>query len=395
MFGSLAEEFFGRILHETLTDDDKLWPEMASAAVVLQLDALFGVLAVLSWIHAASRRGVWKGTALVGFLAVHTALFEHLSLFLGGTHCHATSPLLPAITPCSSVNSVLFYVPWIYTSLEAARRLRLHPLAFPFAVGLLQFGFGVVYEMQGPTNHFWRWPEDESGIIAASPEWLASWEGYPPLAMLEDARRDHEVATIDGGGVFRVSTHAGNALTERLFGFPVLAPYFHFAYGFAWAAGLVAAGALAAAPKPAAGVTTAMVAATTTSPSLIRIVIAGLNATICFVGPIELTRRLADSLGWPCRSGILLSLGISLVHVGLFADLFGPAEAPAAKARYSTADPLLFFISFLMHAFFTSFPWRATTPTPPGLVTLVATVAALHLAAQWYCCFIAVPSGHG
>ena len=100
-----------------------LWPEMADGSTVAQLDVLFVLLASLTLIHAVYRRGALSGTAAVFFLLAHTAFFEHVSLFLGGTHCHATSPLLPMVTPCSSVNSLLFYAPWIYTSLEAARRL--------------------------------------------------------------------------------------------------------------------------------------------------------------------------------------------------------------------------------------------------------------------------------
>ena len=102
---------------------EMLWPEMADGSTVAQLDVLFVLLASLTLIHAVYRRGALSGTAAVFFLLAHTAFFEHVSLFLGGTHCHATSPLLPMVTPCSSVNSLLFYAPWIYTSLEAARRL--------------------------------------------------------------------------------------------------------------------------------------------------------------------------------------------------------------------------------------------------------------------------------
>ena len=178
---------------------------MADPAVVLQLDVLYVVLTALALMHAVSKRGLVSGTAVIVYLCVHTALFEHMSLFLGGTHCHASSAVLAMVTPCSSVNSVLFYVPWSYTSLEAARRMNFHPIAFPFAVGLLQIGFGAVYEMQGPWNSFWQWP-DAAGVIASSPL-LESWDGYPPLPALVQAKQHGEVATI-AGGVFRVSQHA-------------------------------------------------------------------------------------------------------------------------------------------------------------------------------------------
>ena len=385
-----------------VTEVDKLWPGMAPAAVVLQLDVLFGILAILTWVHACSLRGAWKGSALVLFLAFHTAFFEHVSLFLGGTHCHATSPVLPMITPCSSVNSVLFYVPWIYTSIEASRRLlaanRIHLLAFPFVVGLLQFGFGVVYEMQGPINNFWNWPNTDTdtdtasqGVIAESLKWLGPWENYPGLAALEDAKAQHAVATIDASGVFSVSSHAQMALEERLFGFPVLAPYFHFAYGFAWALALTLMFTLSN-------------ATTTTIPSLASIVVSGLHSTLLFVVPIELTRNLTHAIRRPYRVGVPVSLGLSLLPIVLLRNRNpsetktknGSSSATAEDANTSSSsstDPLLFSISFLMHAFMVSFPWRALTPTPSGLVLLVTTISTLHLAAQFYCCFIvSIPS---
>jgi len=308
----------------------------------------------------------------VAYHSAHTALFEHISLFLGGTHCHATSPVLPMITPCSSVNSVLFYVPWTYTSIEAARRLDLHPAAFPFAVGLLQIGFGAVYEMQGPTNGFWLWP-DKDGVIASSPV-LKAWDGYPP--MLHKAKQHQEVATIIDG-TFRVSHHAGGALAERVFDAPVLAPYFHFAFGFGWASGLLVTGRVDSA----------------TRPSLPRLLVAGLLCVAFFLPPIWVTRGLSDAAGQPLAHGVPISLAVSaLPLLG-----FGRAAAPGGRATAAPSpgpDLLLFAISVAMHAFMVSLPWRTTRPTPPGLVALVAFTAAVHLAAQYVCCFVATPH-HG
>ena len=120
------------------TDATPLYPGMASADVVSQLDVLFSALTLLTLVHAARHRGLLAGLAVVCYLALHTAAFEHIALFLGGTHCHASSALLPMMTPCSSINSVLFYVPWTYSSIEAARRLSLPRVAYPLAVGLLR-----------------------------------------------------------------------------------------------------------------------------------------------------------------------------------------------------------------------------------------------------------------
>ena len=354
------------MIYESLSEEEKLWPTMADESVVFQLDVLFVSLAVLTLVHAVKTKGIWTGSAVVVFMGLHTALFEHISLFLGGTHCHATSPVLPKVTPCSSVNSLLFYIPWIYTSIEAATKLQLGSLAFPFAVGLLQFGFGTVYEMQGPINNFWHWPED-SGMIADS-VLLQPFDGYPPLDFLKDAQEQKEVATIIDG-VFSVSRHAQQALEERLFGFPVLAPYFHFAYGFAWAMGLVLFGNIAAKK----------------GCSLFSIVISGLQSTIFFVAPIEITRQLTHALGLPYLLGVPLSLGLSSVPI--YESLkHKKSAAESSSSKSGAPDWLLFSISVLMHAFMVSFHLRAPTPTPQGLVVLVTVIATVHLTAQYYCC---------
>ena len=268
------------------------------------------------------------------------------------------------VSPCSSVNSVLFYVPWTYTSIEAARRLNLHPLAFPFAVGLLQIGFGAVYEMQGPSNGFWRWPA-EDGIIADSPL-LKSWDGYPPLLL--EAKEKREVATITDG-VFRVSQHAGAALADRLYGFPLLAPYFHFGFGFGWATGLLATGSIERdAP-----------------PSLARLLVAGVLSVVLFLPPIWITRGLSEAAGVPLIHGVPLSLIISALPIFMFGRRFTPSNSATTTSQ--GPDLLLFLISVGMHAFMVSFPWRAPTSTEQGLFTLVSVTAGIHLVAQYFCCF--------
>lgn len=343
---------------------EMLWPEMADGSTVAQLDVLFVLLASLTLIHAVYRRGALSGTAAVFFLLAHTAFFEHVSLFLGGTHCHATSPLLPMVTPCSSVNSLLFYAPWIYTSLEAARRLDLSPAAFPFAVGLLQIGFGAPYEMQGPAQAFWRWPTDE-GIIADA-ETLVPWEGYPPLTFLAEAKELGEVATISSTGSFRVSGHAGEALLSRTFLFPVLAPYFHFSYGFAWALGLALTGAVGSAAVPA----------------FRRLLVAGALSVVLFLPPIWITRQVSEWAGLPLRIGVPLSLAASALPVLL------AWRSRRPKAHTLRTDPLLFAISLLMHGFMVTIPWRSgmPRPSPPGLSALVAFTSVVHLIAQYHCC---------
>ena len=92
-------------------------------------------------------------------------LIETVSLRFGGTHCHATGLL--NFSECSSANSVLYYGPWVYTCVTAARRLTLEKTwAFPVVCGAFFFGMCGVYEMQGPLNGLWLWP-DQSGLVKA------------------------------------------------------------------------------------------------------------------------------------------------------------------------------------------------------------------------------------
>jgi len=370
-------------------DNDLLYPGMAEPSVIAQLDGLYLFLAALTLVHAIRKQGVGKGTAILVYLVVHTVVFEHASLFLGGTHCHARSSILPGITPCSSINSVLFYIPWTYTSLEAARRVEYHPLALPFFVGLLQFGFGAVYEMQGPLNGFWSWPRvgvlnnDDAwnGVIAHHTQELQAWEDYPPFAFLQTAKLNREIATITSDGVFIVSKHAQHALTERLYGFPVLAPYFHFAFGFGWAVGLLLTGPVHSNNKV----------------SLVRWIVAGFSSVFFFLPPIWITWGLTSVVGVPLYVGVVVSLAVSIVPILVFgrrvptevaSEVMVPlSSSPATASNKKDNDLLLFLISLVMHAFMVSFPWRKATPTPIGLIVLVSATSLAHLIAQYICCF--------
>mmetsp|Transcript_13627 Transcript_13627/g.19985 ORF Transcript_13627/g.19985 Transcript_13627/m.19985 type:complete len:376 (-) Transcript_13627:353-1480(-) len=346
-----------------------LWNEMADESVVGLLDILFSTLTFLCLLHAVSKRGICSGIAVVVYLFLHTMLFEHTSLFLGGTRCHATSPLLPMITPCSSINSVLFYIPWLYTSIESARRMDLNPICYPFVVGFLVFGFGTVYEMQGPLNNFWKWPDD-SGHIAQTAVILSSWEGYPHFEFLRKAQTTNEVAVVSSEGIFHVSDHARDALSQRLYGFPLFAPYFHFAYGFAWALVLSLTGNV----KSGQNV------------SVLRLIVAGLCSPLLFLLPIWFTQYLSDVIHQPLLVAVPLSLALSVLPI-LILSKKDPQNSKALKSSSLTPDFLLFVISLNMHVFFVTFPWYDKAQTPLGLHVLVACVAAVHLIIQYYSCF--------
>jgi hypothetical protein len=128
---------------------------------ILGLDILIATTGFITFAHAAISGG--KQVALcIAILAVAT-LVEQLSIQLGHTHCHADSPLL-MVSKCSSVNSIVFYLPWLYTSVFMADRMRqasnrkgfiAHVLT-AFKVGQLQLLFGIAYESLGPSMNWWK-----------------------------------------------------------------------------------------------------------------------------------------------------------------------------------------------------------------------------------------------
>lgn len=105
------------------------------------------------------------------------------------------------------------YAPWIYTTVTCARRLA-HNDASPTIVafaGALSFFMCGPYELQGPLMGWWLWPRPD-GLVK---EGSTLWQIGEPAA--------------DTRGLV-VAPHALDALEERVFGVPVMAPYFHAAF---------------------------------------------------------------------------------------------------------------------------------------------------------------------
>lgn len=104
---------------------------------ITELDVLFTTTIVLTCVHAELHGG-WK-LVLAGLgLGLVT---ETVSLRLGGTHFHASGHYFPDFFACSSGNTVLFYVSWVYVGITSARRLvDERSWAFPFMCGLLFLG---------------------------------------------------------------------------------------------------------------------------------------------------------------------------------------------------------------------------------------------------------------
>jgi hypothetical protein len=127
----------------------------------MELDILVASMCVVTALHALKNRQfpLFVAGVLLGIL------IETVSLRFGGTHCHATGYL--NFSECSSANSVFYYGPWVYSCITAARNLTDEKTwVFPIISGALFFGMCGVYEMQGPLNGLWLWP-DQSGLVKA------------------------------------------------------------------------------------------------------------------------------------------------------------------------------------------------------------------------------------
>lgn len=104
-------------------------------------------------------------------------------------------------------------VPWVYVGITAARRLTIeHAWNYPLVCGMFFFGFCAVYESQGPLKGWWAWPRADNVVKLGCAVWQAGKLGE------------------DGRGLV-ASPHVVEALEERVFGVPVMAPLYHFGLG--------------------------------------------------------------------------------------------------------------------------------------------------------------------
>jgi hypothetical protein len=111
---------------------------------IVWLDAVMFAVLLSSLVLALRRKG---HLMLLTSLLLLGVIIEQLSIQLGATHCHA--PGLINLTPCSSLNSVFYYGPWMYLALLGASALGFSGWSQPSAVATLQLLWGLVYEMQG------------------------------------------------------------------------------------------------------------------------------------------------------------------------------------------------------------------------------------------------------
>ena len=213
----------------------EVWPWDGGDVVAIDWLVLF--MSITSTWHAVAHG---KVALLLASLALG-ALTEAGAIRCGGTHCHNAGLLNFAY--CSSANSVVYYMPWIYCCVVSATRLVGHSRwALPWVCGALTFGMCGVYEMQGPNLRWWKWPVvpgDTSGkggwIVAIDNAALTGIDHLFGYFWQLHAREGHVI-----------SDHAADALAERVWSLdapierpalPVMAPYFDMAFG--WGIGLM------------------------------------------------------------------------------------------------------------------------------------------------------------
>ena len=102
---------------------------------VLAIDCLVLFMLLASFFHAVTHKKL--SLLLVSLLL--GALTEFGAIRLGGTHCHNAGFINFAY--CSSANSVVYYGPWMYSSIVSATRLvGSNRWALPWVCGTLTFG---------------------------------------------------------------------------------------------------------------------------------------------------------------------------------------------------------------------------------------------------------------
>ena len=103
-----------------------LWvfPPIGGNTSIFELDVLVVGLFFLTVLHALSERNKYcrKENCVLLVASFFLGLFtEQASQRFGGTHCHASGFL--NFDRCSSLNSVLYYAPWVYVCVQSARDL--------------------------------------------------------------------------------------------------------------------------------------------------------------------------------------------------------------------------------------------------------------------------------
>lgn len=119
------------------------------------VDVVIAVLTVLVVVHIYLKTK-WNGIKVSIIICSIATIAEQLSISLGETHCHFDALIM--ITKCSSLNSLLFYLPWMYSCYYISQNFNFQTkrsrLLF---IGLIHPIFCTMYELTGANNHWWTW----------------------------------------------------------------------------------------------------------------------------------------------------------------------------------------------------------------------------------------------
>ena len=242
---------------------------------------------------------------------------EHASLRFGGTHCHASGVV--NFSECSSANSVLYYIPWVYICITtAAEMIGARRWMFPFLNAMLFFGMCGVYEMQGPLMGWWLWPRSDGIVKPRAQLWQFGDPGQDDRGMV-------------------TTFHAYEALSERVYGFPPMAPYFHAAFGFGIALALLITDSYLEHSKVKMSKTLKFVA-------IVASVLLGPALGMAWDPPIRILKNALDVGKVIAAPGIM---GL----VFLVPLLFGTLE-PSAKSKASFRQLCLFLVPLLNQGYF-------------------------------------------
>ncbi len=115
---------------------------------ILAVDAIIFLLSLLVCTHIVLKTREEGVTCCIAIFSI-ALISEQLSITLGDTHCHHDSDVFN-FSKCSSGNSVIFYIPWMYSCYFIGKEVAFSSVQARSAfIGLLHPLFCIMYELTG------------------------------------------------------------------------------------------------------------------------------------------------------------------------------------------------------------------------------------------------------
>jgi hypothetical protein len=132
---------------------------------ILQIDIIVALLCCIVVAHILYYTRS-NGVRCLQTIILSAFFIERLSIRLGETHCHADASMM--VANCSSLNSILFYVPWMYTCWASGCRigkaLNMPAMQLSLLIGILHPLFCVPYELTGANSAWWKWGKNVEAL---------------------------------------------------------------------------------------------------------------------------------------------------------------------------------------------------------------------------------------